>query len=633
MRVIGTAGHVDHGKSTLVEALTGYHPDRLREEREREMTIVLGFAWMTLPSGEEVGIVDVPGHRDFIENMLSGIGGIDAVLFVVAADEGVMPQTKEHLAILDLLQIQDGIIALTKTDLVDDPEWLDLVEADIRKEVSGTVLQDAPIVRVSAKSRSGVDSLKDALDVLLSKHPNRRDFGRPRLSVDRVFSLAGFGTIVTGTLQDGVFRVGDKISILPAGIDGRIRGLQTHKTDESFAVPGSRTAINISGISVAEIHRGDVVTHPGDYRPTRRLDVHFRLVDDVQAPLAHNMSVKLFLGASETLARVRLLGKEKLLPGDDGWLQLEPENPVVAFRGDRYILRRPSPGETLGGGVIVDPYADRRYKRFDKTVLERLQAYLKGDPGDLVMLALAANELLSIREISDKTEMSVGQVTALVEKQLENGNVIAFGENLTDPETRLMLQAKWTEMKEWLQKSLRTYHQENPLRKGMLKEELKSRLHSSQKAFNLFLQKLVEDGVLVENGKYLALEGFQVALTAKDKALADALLQRFRKAPFSPPTVKDCRSAIGNDLFAALIEQDVFIKVSDDVVFEQEVYQRMKQDVKSLIEKNGRITVAEMRDYFGTSRRYALAFLEHLDSLGFTKRVGDVRKLGRNSQG
>ena len=316
MRVIGTAGHVDHGKSTLIAALTGTHPDRLKEEQAREMTIELGFGWLTLPNGEEVGIVDVPGHRDFIENMLSGIGGIDAALLVIAADEGVMTQTKEHLAILDLLQIPAGLIVLTKTDLASDitPEgglaWLDLVETDIRLAVSDTVLKDAPIIRVSAKNKTGLDELISTLSKILEEKPARLDLNRPRLPIDRVFTMSGFGTVVTGTLSDGHLSVGDEVEILPSGQKGRVRGLQTHKKKEDTAIPGSRTAVNISGVNTEQIQRGEVVAHPNQYQATRRLDARFRLLKDVSTPIKHGDEVKFFVGASETIATIRLLGTE-----------------------------------------------------------------------------------------------------------------------------------------------------------------------------------------------------------------------------------------------------------------------------------------------------------------------------------
>jgi len=306
MRVIGTAGHVDHGKSALIEALTGTHPDRLQEERDRGLTIVLGFAWLTLPDGDEIGIVDVPGHSDFIENMLSGVGAIDAALFVVAADESVMPQTREHLAILNLLKIDGGVVALTKVDLIDDPDWLDLVEAEVKETLAGTVLDSAPVVRVSARTGEGVDELRKILQHVLADKPPRADLGRGRLSVDRVFTIDGFGTVVTGTLTEGQLQIGDEVTILPQGISGRVRGLQTHQSKIQVAVPGSRTAVNISGINADQVLRGDVIAHPNNYQPTRRLDVHFQMLPEASHPLRHNTTAKFFIGAAEVIARVRI---------------------------------------------------------------------------------------------------------------------------------------------------------------------------------------------------------------------------------------------------------------------------------------------------------------------------------------
>src|SRR3989304_3701015 len=338
MRVIGTAGHVDHGKSTLVEALTGVHPDRLKEEREREMTIDLGFGWMTLPSGERVGIVDVPGHIDFIENMLAGVGSIDAALFVVAADEGVMPQTREHLAILDLLKIEAGIVALTKIDLV-DAEWIDLVKSDVSDTLRGTALERASIIPVSARRGDGIPDLIGALEAVLAQRPARPDRGPPRLSVDRVFTVAGFGTVVTGTLIDGSFAVGDEVDIQPIGLAARIRGLQTHKAKLERAVPGSRVAINLSGVEVSDVKRGDVVASPGWLRPTRLLDARFEHLAESRGnsprPLKHNAEVKLFHGAAEVSATVRLIGDEMLPPGREGWVQFALKQPMAIVKGDR----------------------------------------------------------------------------------------------------------------------------------------------------------------------------------------------------------------------------------------------------------------------------------------------------------
>ncbi|MEJ2733589.1 MAG: selenocysteine-specific translation elongation factor [Anaerolineae bacterium] len=329
MRVIGTAGHVDHGKSTLVHALTGIDPDRLKEEKEREMTIDLGFAWLTLPSGERVGIVDVPGHKDFIKNMLAGVGGIDAALFVVAADEGVMPQTREHLAILDLLQVRGGIVALTKTDMAEDEDWLELVEADLLEVLEGTVLDGAPVVRCSARTGEGLEELLAELDRYLATSAPRRDRNRPRLPVDRVFTIPGFGTVVTGTLSEGTLASGQEVELQPSGLKARIRGLQTHKQKIEQAVPGSRVAINLTGVSKELVQRGDVVTTPGWLVPTTLVDCQLRYLPDAPVPLKHNATVDFFSGAAETQAQVRLLGTRVLAPGDDGWVQLRLKEPVA----------------------------------------------------------------------------------------------------------------------------------------------------------------------------------------------------------------------------------------------------------------------------------------------------------------
>ncbi len=374
MHVVGTAGHVDHGKSTLVLALTGINPDRLQEEQDRQMTIDLGFAWMRLPGGEEIGIVDVPGHRDFIDNMLAGVGGIDAAILVIAADEGVMPQTVEHLSILDLLEVRHGVVALTKMDLVTDPEWSALVADDVRRLLGPTRMSGAPIMPVSAKTGLGLGDLVARLEEQLRETTPRPERHRPRLPVDRVFSIAGFGTIVTGTLVDGRFNVGEDVEILPGDRRARIRGLQTHKTKVGEAVPGSRVAANLTGVAVDDIARGQVVVRPGSMRATRYLDASLRMLGDAGAELRHNQEVRLYTGTAQVMARARLLDADSLGPGEEGWIQLVLTDPIVADRGDRYILRRPSPGATLGGGEIVEPQPLRIHRRRDPRVLASLQA-------------------------------------------------------------------------------------------------------------------------------------------------------------------------------------------------------------------------------------------------------------------
>ena len=620
MRVIGTAGHVDHGKSTLVAALTGTHPDRLKEEQEREMTIDLGFAWLTLPGGEEIGIIDVPGHRDFIENMLAGVGGIDAVMLVIAADEGIMPQTREHLAILDLLQIQAGVVVLTKIDLVDDPAWLDLVEGDIRDVLCGTALKDAPILRVSARTRAGIPDLLQTLSQLLQNTPARPDLGRPRLPVDRVFSIAGFGTVVTGTLIDGKFSTGDEVEILPSGLHGRIRGLQTHKKKEETAVPGSRTAVNISGLDAEQIQRGEVVTLPGQYRGIQRLDLRFRLLPDVSAILRHNTEVKFFIGTSEIIADLRLLGTETLNPGDNGWLQLELRTPVVAVRGDRYILRRPSPGETHGGGTVVDPQPKARHKRFDKAVLLALETMAQGSPAEVLLQAALALGPVPVKDVITRSRLE-GPAAESALKELVDMQQGLLLDDL------LIAAPQWVLLKENVTIALTTYHQIYPLRRGMPREELKSRLKLAPHLFNLMLPKMAAEGVLCEGPKWAALPGHTVRFSPFQQVKVDKLMAQFTTAPFAPPSIKECQAEAGEDIFNALLESGELVAVSAEVVFRKTDYEAMVEKIRQAIGQMGKVTLAEVRDLLQTSRKYVQALLEHLDASGMTVRDGDFRKV------
>jgi selenocysteine-specific elongation factor len=631
MRVIGTAGHVDHGKSTLIAALTGIHPDRLKEEQEREMTIELGFGWMTLPGGEEVGIVDVPGHRDFIENMLSGIAGIDAALLVIAADEGVMPQTREHLAILDLLQIPTGIIALTKTDLISDPEWLSLVEADIRETVAGTILQRAPIVRVSAKNGIGQEELLTGLSQILGQESPRLDLGRPRLPIDRVFSMPGFGTVVTGTLSDGNFSLGEEVVVLPAGIKGRIRGLQTHKKKEDRAVPGSRTAVNISGIAVDQIKRGDVLAYPGHYQTTRRLDARLRMLVDISAPLKHSNEVKIFIGASERMAKLRLLGVESLGSNEDGWIQIETREPLLAVRGDRFILRRPSPGETLGGGVIVDHQPKGRHKRFDQEVIRSLASLAEGSPTDILLEAALALKVAPIKEIVARSRLEQEPALQALRQVVESGELylIEEGELSSSSESLAMASSQWIVFRKRTLEMVQAYHADFPLKRGIPREELKSKLKVSGNVFTAVIKKLVSETELVAVETVIAMSGHAIRLDNEQQSKVQELMRRFEASPFAPPSFKECQKVVGADVLGALIDLGELKQLSAEVVFRTSDYQHMLEEIKAFIDEKGQMGVADARDLFDSSRKYMLALMEYLDSVGITVREGDVRKLRR----
>ena len=621
--VIGTAGHVDHGKSTLVEALTGIDPDRLQEEKEREMTIDLGFAWLTLPSGEPVGIVDVPGHRDFIENMLAGVGGIDLALLVIAADEGVMPQTREHLAILDLLDVSNAVVALTKTDLVQDPDWLELVMLDVAEVLEGTALRDAPVIPVSARTGAGLGDLLAALDAELAQQPPRADLGRPRLPVDRVFTISGFGTVVTGTLTGGSLRVGDEVAIMPGGRLARIRGMQSHKAAIATAQPGSRVAVNLTGVDRDDVQRGDVLALPRTLRGSTLIDVRFRHLADAGRPLKHNAEVKFFSGAAESLAHVRLVGDRELAPGQEGWLQLRLAEPITLDKRDRFILRYPSPPQTIGGGVVLDPHPPHRWRRFKPEVLARFETLAAGTPEDLALYSLRSQTALQVPELARQTGLSPGQVERALAELATRGEVFELVDGWW------MAAAAWQRVAARLSSELAAYHGQHPLRQGMPREALRSRLELNGKLFQPVLERASAQGALLDEGRVVRLPEHSVRFTAPQQDAADRLLAQFSAQPTSPPGVKEATALAGEDVLYALIEQGELVQVGEDVLFSAAAYAHMVEQVEHFIEQNGSITVAQARDLFNTSRKYVLALLEHLDSIGVTRRTGDERVLRR----
>lgn len=626
MHVIGTAGHVDHGKSTLVQALTGINPDRLREEQEREMTIDLGFAWMPLPNGEQVGIVDVPGHRDFIENMLAGVGGIDAALFVIAADEGVMPQTREHLAILDLLRIPSGVVALTKVDLIDDMDWLELVQADVSEALQGSVLESAPIIPVSARTGQGLQELVAALQDVLACTPPRPDRGRPRLWVDRVFTVGGFGTVVTGTLVDGHLEIGQEVEILPAGLRSRIRGLQTHKTKIQRAVPGSRVAINLSGVAKQDLARGDLVTLPGWLRPTVLVDVRLDILPDAPFPLKHNIQVKFFCGSAETVARIRLLGVEALAPGESGWAQLELSDSLPLVRGDRFILRLPSPAVTVGGGVVVDASPGRKHRRFRSEVIARLETLARGTPAEVLLQTLERRGPMTVRELLETSGLGETAPDALAEL-LSTGEVVTV-DVAPDPAPSRLIASRgwWSATTARMRDELAAYHARYPLRPGMGREGLRSALRLDPRTFNGLMARAAE-GLVVNEGATVRLPEHEIRFTAHQQQTVDDLLARFRAAPYATPSVKEAAAQVGEEVLNVLLSRGDLVQVSPEVLFLRMTYEEMVERIHDHIRRQGSITLAQARDLFQTSRKYAQALLEYLDAVGMTRRVGDERVL------
>lgn len=656
MSCIGTAGHIDHGKSTLVKALTGIDPDRLAEEKARGMTIDLGFAWMTLPGGREVSIVDVPGHEGFIKNMLAGVGGIDAALLVIAADEGVMPQTREHLAILDLLRVRHGVVALTKADLVDE-EWIELVQEDIRETLKPTTLANVAILPVSAYSGQGLPELVAELERVLNAEEERQNIARPRLPIDRVFSMTGFGTVVTGTLLDGAFRAGQEVEVLPRGIRTRVRSLQTHRHSVEVAYPGSRVALNLANVARTDLQRGDVVSLPGQFQQTMLIDARLSVVRDAAMSLAHNAQVDFYTGSQEVPASVRLLDADEVRPGQSAWAQLRLARPAIMARRDRFILRIPSPSLTIGGGEIVDAHP-RFHRRYQAPVLSSLETLERGSPDELVLAALDRRKGGEAKKPTEQSSTGnpgirsrtlhglVGYELADIAKQSN----LAHDVTLQTLETLLLegrvrhlgtlwfAQAVWEALRDETRRLLVEQHRLYPLRSGLSKEEWRSRLGLPPRMAAEALAALQDEGQLAEAlgvtggaGGYIRLPDFQPTFTPAQRQQVDRLLAQFREHPFLPPAKAEAEAQAGSETLGALIEQGVLVKVgsaSDAVLFLRESYEQALAELLAYIREYGSMTAAEARDVLGTTRKYILPLLEHMDERRLTRRVGDERVLG-----
>ena len=620
MYVIGTAGHVDHGKSTLVKALTSIDPDRLPQEKEREMTIDLGFAWMTLPSGREVSIVDVPGHERFIKNMLAGVGGIDLALLIVAADESVMPQTREHLAILDILRIKRGMVAITKCDLVED-ELVELVEAEVEDALQGTSFESAPMHPVSAYTGQGLDALKGAIDAMLDETDTRKDLGRPRLPVDRSFTVAGFGTVVTGTLIDGTLNVGQEVQLAPSGERGRIRGLQSHRKKLDQADPGRRLAVNLSGIERDEVHRGEVLTTSGWLQPTSRVDALLRLTPDSPRPLKHNETVSFHVFTNEAAARVRLLDADQIAPGEEGWAQLHLSDPVPVVKGDLFVLR--SADSTLGGGKVVDPYPARRHRRFIESVLKRLSDMEQGTGEGALLDAADHFGPMTLSSLAQRANLSQDEASAQYAELEAEGRLISLGANPPGPNTVVYSAHAWAMLQEKVRQTLSDHHRQHSLRRGMPREELRNRLGLPAEAFLAAMDRLASENSLTREEQSVSLPGHHPTPSPAQAKQMEQYLRTLESDPFSPPTDQ----AIDPELVAYLVDGGRIVKVSESVVFSALAYREMVDRVVSYIKAQGKITVAEGRDLLDASRKYVLPLMEHLDQQRVTRRVGDERFL------
>ena len=581
------------------------------------MTIDLGFAWLRLADGGEIGIVDVPGHQDFIRNMLAGVGPIDAVLLVVALDEGVMPQTREHLAILGVLGVDRGVVALTKRDLVDD-EWAALARADVAAMLRDTPLADAPMVEVSATAKTGLADLVRTIESILRTAPARRDIGRPRLAIDRAFTLTGFGTVVTGTLVDGSFAVGDEIEILPTAQHARIRGIQTHKRALEVATPGSRVALNLAGVEKDELDRGMVVVRPGTLSPVSVISARLQLLGAASDALTHDEAVKVHAGTAEVMARVSLLESATLDPGKSGWVQLRLATPLAVAVGDHFVIRRPSPPETLGGGIVADISGERmRRRREAVAVLERRSA-----PTAASRLLAALDVPRTPAEAGTRAGLDVGERDAASRELIEDGRAVALADALLASDSFEALATR-------VERTLAAAHRKSPLRTGAPREEIRSSLDLAAKRFNALVERLVRDGRIVERGSALALAGHTPTLTAEQEAAWARARAALGREPLQPPSPTTLESDYGLDreVVAALAERGDLIRIGTEAAFLPDAVALFAEAVVAELASAGTITVARARDLTGSSRKHVLPLLGFLDDHGVTRRSGDDRVL------
>lgn len=622
---VGTAGHIDHGKSALVRALTGTDPDRLAEEQRRGMTLDLGFAHLDLPSGARVGIVDVPGHEALIHNMLAGAGGIDLVMLVVAADEGVMPQSREHVDILRFLPIAGGVIVLNKIDLISDPEWLAVVEEDVRSLVAGTVLEGAPAVGVSARTGVGVPDLVAVLDRLVGGLHERQADGPVRLPVDRSFTIQGFGTVVTGTLWSGTIRPGDALEILPGGREVRVRGVQVYGRSTPVVFAGSRVAANLVGVEKDDVARGDVLATARAYQPTDRLDVRLRLLPHAPA-VRHAARVHVHLGAGEAIARVALVERARLEPGDEALVQLRLDRPVVAVHGDHFVVRRYSPTRTIGGGVVVHASPPRRRRA---QAAEALQTVERSGPQALIVSTVVSKGQTGMPLVSTASAAGLdaaSAATALTAAQAQ-GQVVVIGERLYAAEVA-------DEVGRQVEDALAAYHSRVAWRRGMPREELKSQVVSGpdDRLFNHIMKELAGRARIVEHHGLVALGTHRPQVTDAEQHTQIALRSALERAATSPPGPEalrplGTREAVDR-MLQALADDGAIVQVAPDVRFATTAVESVRKTVVEMARGGQDVTVATLRDRLHTSRKFALALLEYLDAIRVTRRVGDRRVLG-----
>ncbi len=627
--VIGTAGHIDHGKTSLVKALTGTDTDRLKEEKERGITIELGFAELTLDN-VHAGIVDVPGHERFVKNMLAGVGGIDLVMLIVAADEGIMPQTREHLSICRLLGIKTGLIVLTKTDLV-EPEWVELVTDDILDFVKDTFLEEKPIVLVSAHTGDGLENLKKAVSEIANQTPAKSETGIFRIPVDRVFTMRGFGVVITGTLFSGSVAVGEQVEVYPRTLQARVRGLQVHGESVEKSTAGLRTAVNLQGLERTEVFRGDIIGHRGELKSTYMLDVHLEHLADAPRPLKTRNRIRFHAGTAEIMGRISLIGRDVLEPGDSSFAQIRLEEPIVVLPRDRFVIRSYSPIITIGGGEILD-IMPRKHRRLRSSSLDHLKSLYQGDETERLLILLRDARLNGV-ELADLT----GRLTLKpsdIQKSIQELSAQGEVQIIDQANFFSMTTAHFNTAQKNILSFLNEYHAQNPLRTGAPREEVRGKAGDiNEKIFAAALRYLSESNEIVENGATLRLASHSVEIDETLGEVKTKLESVFKNAHFQPPSVEDAFSQSGGkgnsnrNALQLLIDQDVLLRLKDNIVYHRLALSEAENLLREHLSQNNEITAAEFRDLLGITRKHAIPLLEYFDTARITLRVEDKRVL------
>ena len=629
--ILGTAGHIDHGKTSLIKAVTGTDTDRLKEEKERGITIELGFAALDLPSGQHLGIVDVPGHEKFVKNMVAGATGIDIVVMVIAADEGVMPQTREHMEICTLLGVKYGMVVVTKIDMVDE-EWLELALDDICDFVRGTFLEDAPVATVSSVTLKGIPEFIKALDELAAKIPERSPSDLFRLPIDRVFTMKGFGTVITGTLISGRVQLGDTIMIYPSGITSKVRGIQVHNKSADEARAGMRTAINFQGLEKEAISRGEVLSKPNTLEASYMVDVSLHYLASNKKPIKNRTRVRFHTGTSEVLGNLILLDREELSPGEDTVVQLRLDTPVTLVKDDSFVTRSYSPISTIGGGKVLNPIP-LKHKRFKPDAVEGLKALGHQAPEAIISFHVEASGYQGVSFAHLK------MMTNLADKQLENVLQGLLSKKIliqVDKDNRIYIHhVCFEKLKNDTLRQLADYHKANPLKPGMPKEELKSKFPPllTSKLFNLMLNQMIKEKGIAQEENIIRLAGHTVSLGGKQADVKDKILKTYLNAGLEPPYFKELAKSLDADakrsreVLMHLVNEGIIIKVKEDLFFHAEAINTLKKRLVKFLEAQAEITTPQFKKMTAVSRKYVIPLAEYFDSTNITLRVADVRKL------